>query len=56
MNKDRIDGAIKQVTGSAKEMAGKVTGDAKLKVEGKTEQVAGKVQSGVGKLKDKLKS
>lgn len=56
MNKDRIDGAIKQVTGSAKEMAGKVTGDAKLQVEGKTEQVAGKVQSGVGKLKDKLKS
>jgi uncharacterized protein YjbJ (UPF0337 family) len=33
----------------------KVTGDAKLKAEGKTDKVAGKVESGVGGLKDTLR-
>lgn len=55
MNKDRIDGTIKQVAGAAKEMAGKVTGDTKLKVEGKVEKMAGKAQNAAGKLQDKLK-
>jgi uncharacterized protein YjbJ (UPF0337 family) len=34
MDKDRIDGAGKKVTGSVKEAIGKVTGDAKLQAEG----------------------
>lgn len=52
MNNDRIEGIKKKVSGSAKEAAGKLTGDAKLKAEGKAEKFAGKVQNAVGGLKD----
>ena len=55
MDKDRVKGAAKQAKGSLKEMAGKVTGDAKLKSEGKADKVAGKVQNAVGGVKDKLR-
>ncbi len=52
MDKDRIDGAAKQVKGSIKEAAGKVTGNAKTELEGKAEKAAGKVQGAVGQAKD----
>jgi uncharacterized protein YjbJ (UPF0337 family) len=38
-----------------KEVAGKVTGNARLEAEGKVDKVAGKVQSAVGGLKDTLR-
>ena len=37
------------------EVIGKVTGDAKLEAEGKSDKVAGKVQNAVGGLKDALR-
>jgi uncharacterized protein YjbJ (UPF0337 family) len=37
MNKDRLVGAGKQVVGSAKQIVGKLVGDSKLQVDGKTE-------------------
>jgi uncharacterized protein YjbJ (UPF0337 family) len=52
MDKDRIEGIGKQAKGKAKEVAGKVTGDAKLEGEGKTEKAAGKVQNAWGGFKD----
>jgi uncharacterized protein YjbJ (UPF0337 family) len=55
MNKDRIDGSVEQAKGKVKEVAGKMTGDSKLKNEGKAQQVAGKVQNTVGGLKDAVK-
>lgn len=55
MDKDRIEGTIEQVKGKAKELAGKVTGDAKLESEGKAQTFAGKVQNAVGGVKDTLK-
>lgn len=55
MNKDRIEGSFDQAKGKVKEVAGKVTGDAKLETEGKADQVKGKVQSAVGGAKDKAK-
>jgi uncharacterized protein YjbJ (UPF0337 family) len=55
MNKDRIQGSIEQAKGKVKEVAGKATGDAKLEPEGKTQQVAGKVQNAVGGFKDAVK-
>jgi uncharacterized protein YjbJ (UPF0337 family) len=55
MDKDRVDGAAKNVGGKIKEAAGKVTGDEKLKREGQADQVAGKVQNVVGGVKDKLR-
>lgn len=55
MDKDRIAGAGKQAKGTMKEMAGKVTGDAKLKAEGKADKAAGKIQNAVGGMKDNLR-
>lgn len=52
---DRIEGAAKNLGGKAKEAAGKVTGDEKLKAEGRADQVAGKVQNTVGGIKDTLR-
>lgn len=55
MDKDRIEGSAKQAKGAIKEVAGKVTGDAKLEMEGKSDKAAGKVQNAVGGLKDTLR-
>ncbi|HEX7775739.1 MAG TPA: CsbD family protein [Parvibaculum sp.] len=52
MDKDRIEGAAKQAKGAVKEAAGKVTGDPKLRAEGKLDKAAGKVQSAFGGAKD----
>lgn len=55
MNKDRVEGSFKQAKGKVKEVAGEVTGDAKLQGEGKADQVEGKVQNAIGGAKDKIK-
>ncbi|HET7252985.1 MAG TPA: CsbD family protein [Xanthobacteraceae bacterium] len=55
MDKDRLEGSAKQAKGVIKEVAGKVTGDAKLEAEGKSDKAAGKVQNAVGGLKDTLR-
>ena len=54
MDKDRLDGAAKNMGGKVKEAAGKLVGDEKLKAEGRTDQVAGKVQNTIGGIKDAL--
>jgi uncharacterized protein YjbJ (UPF0337 family) len=55
VDKNRIEGAAKQVKGSIKEAVGKVTGDAKLQTEGQIEKTEGKVQSHVGVAKDAVR-
>lgn len=55
MDNDRIKGAVKQKVGEAKEAAGKVLGDEKLKRKGQAEEVAGKVQNIVGGVKDSVR-
>jgi uncharacterized protein YjbJ (UPF0337 family) len=55
MDKDRIEGSAEQAKGKVKEVAGKVTGDAKLEGEGKADQVKGKIQNAVGGVKDTLR-
>ena len=55
MDKDRIEGMAKQAKGSVKEGAGKLTGDAKLKAEGKLDKLEGKAQNAAGSLKDKMR-
>jgi len=52
MHKDEMKGAAKDAKGSIKEAAGKATGDERLEAEGVAEKTAGKVQKGVGNLKD----
>jgi len=55
MDKDRIEGAAEQAKGKMKEVAGKIVGDSKLEGEGKTDQVAGKIQNTIGGIKDTLR-
>ena len=52
---DRVEGAAKNIGGKIKEGVGKVTGDEKLKAEGRADQVEGKVQNTVGGIKDALR-
>ena len=55
MNNDRIEGVVKQATGTVKEAAGKILGDAKLESDGKAEKTQGKIQNAVGGITDVLK-
>ena len=55
MNKDRIQGSAEQAKGKIKEVAGKMTGDAKLESEGKADKAAGKIRNAVGGIKDALR-
>jgi uncharacterized protein YjbJ (UPF0337 family) len=55
IDKDRVKGSANQAKGAVKEAAGKITGDAKLEAEGKTDKLKGKVQNAVGGVKDALR-
>jgi uncharacterized protein YjbJ (UPF0337 family) len=55
MDKDRIAGGAKKVTGAIKEGVGRVTGDPQTEAEGKAEKAEGRVQSGVGHAKDAVR-
>jgi len=55
MNKDRVEGAAKTVSGNVKETVGKLTGDQKTVAAGQAEQKVGKVQNAVGGLKDTIR-
>lgn len=52
MHKDEIKGAAKQATGAVKEAVGKVTGNERLQAEGMVQKAAGKLQQGLGDIKD----
>jgi len=45
MDKDRVKGSADQAMGAIKEAAGELTGDAKLKAEGKAGKLKGKVEN-----------
>jgi uncharacterized protein YjbJ (UPF0337 family) len=50
-----MSGEADRFAGKAKEVQGKVTGDAELESEGKTQNAAGKVEKVLGDAADKLK-
>jgi uncharacterized protein YjbJ (UPF0337 family) len=55
MNKDQIKGRVKEATGKAKEVTGRIVDDKDLEEEGVVESTIGKVQAGYGDLKADLK-
>lgn len=55
VDKDRVEGALKNAGGKVKELAGNMSGDEKLRREGQADQVTGKVQNTVGGVKDKIR-
>ncbi|MGA0605403.1 CsbD family protein [Phenylobacterium sp. VNQ135] len=52
MHRDEMKGAGKDMKGAMKEAAGRATGDERLESEGTADRVEGKVQKGVGNLKE----
>jgi len=52
MNKDEIGGNWKQVKGKAKEKWGKLTDDDMTVIEGKRDQLVGRIQERYGYAKD----
>ena len=52
MNEQHVKGAVDKVTGKAKEIVGRVTGNKKLETEGKVDQVKGAVHTAAGDAKD----
>jgi len=55
MDKDRVEGKVKDIAGRVQRQAGEWTGDTKDQAEGAAEQVEGKVQNAWGKVKDAVK-
>ncbi len=56
MNSDRIAGNWKQMTGKVKEQWGKLTDDDLTVIEGKRDQLVGRVQERYGIAKDKAEA
>jgi uncharacterized protein YjbJ (UPF0337 family) len=52
MDKNRVAGGVKKVTGAIKEELGKAVGNPHLASEGKKEKAEGRAQSAVGHVKD----
>jgi len=52
--KDQVEGALHQVKGRIKEIAGKLNDDPELEGEGSGEKIAGKVQQKIGQVEKVL--
>ena len=52
MDKDRVKGTIDELVGGARRQAGNLTGDKKGEAKGAAQQLKGKVENAIGKLKD----
>lgn len=52
MNEDRVEGNLRSLGGKAEQVAGRATGDAKLRVEGAIDEATGRAQDLYGQAKD----
>jgi uncharacterized protein YjbJ (UPF0337 family) len=55
MDKDRVEGKVKDIAGRVQRQVGEWTGDTKDQAEGTAKQAEGKVQNAWGKVKDAVK-
>jgi uncharacterized protein YjbJ (UPF0337 family) len=55
VDKQRIEGGVKKVTGAIKEKVGQATGDRDTEAEGTAEKAEGHVRGAVGKAKDAVR-
>ncbi len=55
MNKDHLKGTWNDIKGKVKEEIGHRTGDTSTEAEGFGDRIKGRVQEGIGDLKDSLK-
>jgi len=55
MNKDRVEGKMKDVAGRVERQAGEWTNNSEMQVKGAAKQAEGKAQNTVGQVKDVAK-
>ncbi len=55
MEENQFEGAARDLGGKAQEMAGKLTGDTKLKADGTIDQAAGTAQKAYGQVKEAVR-
>jgi uncharacterized protein YjbJ (UPF0337 family) len=55
MNKDRVEGKLKDVAGRVERQAGEWADDPKMQVKGAAKQAEGKAQNAIGKAEDATK-
>ena len=55
MNKDQVKGRLEEAKGKVKEVAGQIVGNKDLEEKGKVKKTVGKVQAGIGDLKEDIK-
>ena len=55
MHKDQMKGAMKDAGGSMKKNLGRAAGDPDMEAEGMADQAEGKVQRGVGDVKETIR-
>jgi uncharacterized protein YjbJ (UPF0337 family) len=55
VDENRVKGAWDKAKGTVKEGVGKITGDEKLKAEGKLDKAKGKVESAIGGARDTIR-
>lgn len=55
MDENKFEGAARDLGGKAQEMAGNLTGDTKMKAEGKYDQAAGTAQKAFGQVKEAVR-
>ena len=54
MNKNQIEGRVKDVTGKVQQKLGQATGSTNQRVKGVAKQIEGKIQRGVGHIEEAL--
>ena len=55
MDKDRVEGKVKDIAGRTQRQVGEWTGDTENQVKGTAKQAEGKLQNAWGKAKDAVK-
>jgi uncharacterized protein YjbJ (UPF0337 family) len=55
INKDQVEGRVKEAKGTIKEVAGKLVGNESLEAKGKIQKNVGKVQAKFGDVKEDVK-
>jgi uncharacterized protein YjbJ (UPF0337 family) len=55
MNKDQVDGRVKEAKGTIKEVTGQLVGNEKLEAKGASQKVIGKAQAKFGDIKQDVK-
>jgi uncharacterized protein YjbJ (UPF0337 family) len=55
VNKDQVEGRVKEAKGKIKEVAGKLVGNEKLQVKGKIQKTLGEAQAKYGDVKQDVK-